>query len=128
MNAIPCPVSRDLNGYQREIDREDVYQARIEAKAIQLRAQYRQDPDMLWESLGNVTARSEANNHPGLIKVFRFGGSENELATAMRYLITLVHAESDDAADQRAEGEVQQEDERIERENALRNFEWRDEL
>ena len=110
MSALVCIATQNLNAHQRVVDREAAYQARIEAKAEQLRAQYRQDGDILWESLGNVTARFEAAQQPGLMKVLRDGGSPDELAAAMRYLRELVLAESDDTANIRAETEVQKED------------------
>lgn len=128
MNALPCLATRDLTRYQRTIDSDADYQARIEAKAVQLRAEYRQDADMLWQSLGDVTARKDAKKHPGLIKVLRDGGSENELATVMRYLRELVLAECDDTANINAEAAVQKEDERAERHSALRAFRGGDEL
>lgn len=110
MQNSPCIASRDLARYQHAIDIDAAYKARIDGKAEQLRAEYRQDGDMLWESLGNVTARFEASKQPGLIKVLRDGGSPDELAAAMRYLRDMVLAESDDTANIRAEGEVQKED------------------
>lgn len=128
MNALPCIVTRDLNAYQREVDREADYQARIEAKAKHLRAEYRQDADVLWESLGNVTARKEANQVPAIVKVLREGGTLHELAAAMHGLRELVLAESDDTADVRAEDEVQKEDERGERQRAQARLQWSDEL
>ena len=110
MSALPCIVSRDLSRHQHAVDADAAYQARIDTKAEQLRVEYRQDGDVLWESLGNVTARYEASKQPGLIKVLRDGGGVDELAAAMRYLRELVLAECDDTANVRAEGEVQKED------------------
>lgn len=128
MNAIPCAVSRDLVSHQRQIDREADYQARIEARAVQLRTEYRQDTDVLWESLGNVTARKAAGQVPAIVKVLRDGGTLHELAAAMHGLRELVLAECDDTAEIRAEGEVQKEDERAERQSALRAYHQGDEL
>jgi len=128
MNAAHCIVTRDLSAYQREIDREADYQARIEAKAVQLRAEYRRDVEVLWESLGNATARKEASQVPAIVKVLRDGGTLHELAAAMHGLRELVLAESDDTANVRAEGEVQKEDEREERHDALRAYHQGEEL
>lgn len=128
MSAQPCIVFHDLASYQREVDREADYQARIEAKAGELRAAYRQDADILWESLGNVTARKVASQVPAIIKVLRDGGSIHELAAAMHGLRELALAECDDTADINAEGAVQKEDERSERHSALRAFRQEDEL
>ena len=137
MNALPCAVTRDLNAHQCEVDREADYQARIEAKAVQLRAEYRQDADMLWQSLGDVTARKEASDVRAIVKVLRDGGTLHELAAAMHGLRELVLAECDDSAECRAEGEVQKEDEREQSERAAsranasalaRAYRWGDEL
>ncbi|QAU22560.1 hypothetical protein EO087_00045 [Dyella sp. M7H15-1] len=118
MSALPCIVSRDLAAYQHALDRESAYQARIEAKVEQLRAEYREDGDILWESLGNVTARTEAKQQPALIKVLRDGGHDAELAATMRCLRDLVLAECDDTANIRAEGVVQREDEDVRHDRA----------
>jgi hypothetical protein len=128
MNALPCIVSRDLVSYQRKVDREADYQARVEAKAVELRAAYRQDAEILWESMGNVTARKDAKDVPAIIKVLRDGGTLHELAAAMHGLRELALAESDDTANINAEAAVQKEDERAERHSALRAFRQEDEL
>lgn len=128
MSAIPCPINRDLNAHQREVDREADYQARIEAKAVQLRAEYRQDVDVLWESLGNVTSRKSIRQFPAIAKAIRDGGTLHELAAAMHGLRELLLAESDDTANIRAEGEVQKEDEREERQRMHAQLQWIDEL
>ena len=128
MNTIPCPINRDLSAHQRQLDADADYYARIDAKAAQLRAEYRQDADVLWESLGNVTARKEANQVPAIVKVLRDGGTLHELAAAMHGLRELVLAESDDTANVRAEGDVQKEDERAERHQVHAQLQWIDEL
>jgi hypothetical protein len=127
MPALSFATAQYLHDAALPSDTSD-YEMRIEAKAVELRAAYRQDADILWESLGNVTARTDAKKHPGLIKVLRDGGSENEMATVMRYLRELVLTESDDTANINAEGVVQKEDERAERHRALRVFRGGDEL
>ena len=128
MSALPCVVSRDLARHQHSVDAESAYQARIEAKAEQLRAEYRQDADVLWESLGNVTARKNASDVRAIIKVLRNGGTLHELAAAMHGLRELTLAECDDTANVRAEGEVQKEDaqSRADRAEAMFERRWGD--
>jgi hypothetical protein len=132
MPALRLPAAQFTYDNTSPSDDAD-YQARIEAKAEHLRAEYRADADMLWESLGNVTAAFEAKRQPGLIKVLRDGGSDDEMAAAMRYLRELVLKECDGCAEVNAEGQVQREDDRAAEDAAEarvenRAYHWGDEL